>query len=420
MVILVREWLICGNKELSGKIKIDGAKNSLLAILIASIMSKDIVHLENVTPLKDTYAIIKILKKLNVRVLYDNKSKMIIDSRKIKNISLVCNEIEELRASYYFMGALLSIYKKVEISGPGGCEFATRPIDLHLKAFNDLGYSHRYQDKYYVLKKEGKNNKIIRFSKVSVGATINAILASCKIKGMVKLVNVALEPEIDDLIDFLNKCGAKIKRIDNDIVIKGVSKMHGCQHKIMQDRIEAGTYILIGACIGKDLIIEYNESDKLKALIDLLKKLNVDISVYSDKIKVSKIKKIDDVKMVFDVYPSLPTDLQQLISVFLSKSKNCSVIKDKVYPTRYTQIDDLNNMGFKMMVKGDFLYVYSSDNIVASETRCKDLRGGASLVMGALLAKGTTKIKDIEHINRGYYKMLDKLKKVGAIAYEKD
>lgn len=416
----MKEWLICGNKILSGTVKINGAKNALLPILIASIITKSVVYLDNVSPLKDTYVVIRILKKLNVRVLYDNKSKMIIDSRNVKNTTLICDEMKELRASYYFMGALLSMYKEIKISGPGGCKFASRPIDLHLHAFEKLGFSYSINESIYTFKKVNKSLKVVEFSKVSVGATINAILASCRINGVIRLVNVALEPEIDDLIDFLNKCGAVIRRVNDTIVIKGVKRFKGCEHKIIQDRIEAGTYLIIGACVGKNLIIEYENINHLKSLIDLLCKMNVEVKTFNNKIMVSKVDKIKDENLIFDVYPNLPTDLQQPLSILLTKCDGFCVLKDKIYPSRYTQIEDLTKMGFKMEIKKDCLYVYSSVDTNGNEVYCKDLRGGASLVVASLLTKGITTIKSVEHINRGYYDMINKLRKIGAIVYEKN
>jgi len=216
----VKEWHIWGNKDLSGSIEISGAKNAIVAILPAVILTRSIVKLDNVTPLQDTYVIIEILKKLDVRVIYDNKSKMIIDARDIDNHILDGSEMKKLRASYYFMGALLSSYKEVKVVGPGGCKFSNRPIDLHLYAFECLGCKVNVDSDLYVFNKGKIKTREIKFKKISVGATINALLASCKVRGNIRLINVAKEPEIDDLISFLNKCGANISRRDNEIIIK--------------------------------------------------------------------------------------------------------------------------------------------------------------------------------------------------------
>ena len=414
------KWVVSGGKKLSGMVKIDGAKNSLVAILPASIITKSIVKLENVTPINDTYVIIDVLKSLNVKVYYDNESVMIIDSRNIKYVDLVDEKMQKIRASYYFMGALLSLYQKVKILGPGGCKFSSRPIDLHISGFKRLGFDYEYDNQIYSFRKKEKGEKVIEFKKVSVGATINMILAVCKRKGVFRLVNVASEPEIDDVIDFLNKCGASIQRVKNDIKIRGVNKMHGCSHKIIQDRIEAGTYLIIGACIGENLKIKYKDIKHLSSLIDLLKKIGVKIYEDGEQIIVNSCEFIDDAHVICDIYPHLATDLQQPLSVLFTKCKNVSVLEDKIYPSRYTQVDDLTSMGFKMEVKEGKLYVYKSAELNSANVSCKDLRGGASLIVAALMAKGSSVIDNIYHIKRGYYDILNKLKRIGAIAYEKD
>ena len=416
----VRKWIIYGNRQVTGRVDISGSKNSLLAILAAAIVTKSIVELENVAPLQDTYMMISILEKLNVRVIYDGKSKLIIDARNITNCSLDCIEMGKLRASYYLIGALLSLYNEAKALGPGGCKFANRPIDLHLLAFSKLGFNCYENDDMYYFKKEKKIERTIIFDKVSVGASVNAILASIRVKGKVTLVNVAQEPEIDDLIEFLSKCGANIKRVDNQIIIVGTKKLSGCKHRIMQDRIEAGTFLILGACLGNNLKIMYNDSVYLKSLIEVLLDMGVDVKVYKDSIIVNKAKEVKDCEIIFDCYPSIATDLQQPLSILMSKSVNKSVLKDNVYPSRYTQIEDLNKMGFIMEVKDNNLIVNHSNQTSGQSIRCKDLRGGASLIVAALMANGKSEISDIWHIERGYYDIVNKLKRIGARIYEEN
>lgn len=416
----MKKWVIRGNKTLTGTIEINGAKNSLLAILPATIITKSIVKLENVTPLKDTYVMIDILKRLNAKILYDNKSKMIIDARNIKNVNLDGEYMSDIRASYYFMGALLSLFNEARVMGPGGCKFATRPIDLHLYAFSKLGFSYEIKDGIFHFNKAKTRSRVIEFEKISVGATVNAILSSCKIRGKVKLINVAIEPEVDDLIEFLNKCGANIVRRGREIIITGVTTFNGCTHTIVKDRIEAGTYLILGACVGNNLKINYPNKGHLKELIETLIKMGVDIKMKKDIMIVNKCDRIKDTNLICDVYPSIPTDLQQPLSILLTKTETMSILKDNVYPSRYTQIEDLNNMGFKMMIENESLYVSNSLNIHGRTVNCKDLRGGVSLVLAGLLANGETVIERVEHIERGYGNMVDKLKKIGANIYEKN
>lgn len=416
----MKKWIIYGNKELSGVVNINGSKNSLLAILAASIITKSIVELENVTPIKDTYMMISILRKLNVIIIYDNKSKMIVDARKVANKDLVFEEMGKLRASYYLIGALLSLYSNVKSLGPGGCGFATRPIDLHLFAFQKLGFSSFVEDNLYIFKKDRKIEKTIVFDKVSVGATVNAILASARVRGKVKLVNVAIEPEIDDLIAFLNKCGANIKRKDREINIVGNSRLVGCTHKIIQDRIEAGTYLILGACLGNNLRINYSYREHISSLLSLLENMKIPIEIKKDEIIISKRGDVEDFNLIFDAYPQLPTDLQQPISILLSRCSKWSFLKDKVYPSRYTQLGELNKMGFIMEVEDDVLRVKSSKEIKGACLSCKDLRGGASLVLASLIADGKSEISDVWHIERGYYDIINKLRHIGAMIYEEN
>ena len=416
----MKKWIIKGHKLLSGTIKVDGAKNSLVAILPASILTRSIIELENITPIDDTYVIIDILKSLNVKVIYDNQSRMIIDSRNVRNNALISENMRKLRASYYFMGSLLGLFKKAQVLGPGGCKFASRPIDIHLDVFNQMGIDYNEENGVYTLEKGNKRSKEIVLKRTSVGATINSILATVRQRGTTRIHNVANEPEIDDLILFLNKCGANVIRSDNKIIIKGVNKLHACKHSIMKDRIEAGTYLIMGACVGKNLKIEYNESKHLSSLIDILKNSGVDIEISENYLMVSDVDKVNDMNVICDSYPELATDLQQPLSILFTRTNTCSVFEDKIYPSRYTQVNDLNKMGFKMKVNDEKLFVYHSDNIMGSEVDCKDLRGGASLLIAALMGKGETVISNVHHIKRGYFDVLNKLRKIGAIAYEKD
>ena len=307
----MKKWVISRSDNVGGTIKVSGSKNSLLAIIPACLVIKDVVTLTNVPPFTDTYDMISILKDLNVKVLYDGKDKMIIDSRNIKNIAVNSDSVKRIRASYYFMGALLSLYKNVEVALPGGCNFASRPIDLHLNAFSKLGCEYQIKDNCYKFKKKKIKDRKIKFKKVSVGATVNAILASCRVNGKIKLENTALEPEIDDLICFLNRCGGRIKREGSSIIIEGKKKYRGCIYNVMDDRIEAGTYLILGACVGNNLKIIYKDSIYLKSLIELLVNFGVRINIFNEYLIVNKIDKIANSKIIFDVYPHIATDLQQ-------------------------------------------------------------------------------------------------------------
>lgn len=412
------DYKISGGKTLSGKIRVSGSKNALLPILAASVICKDIVILDNVAPLADTYAMVDILKYLNINVIYDNKSKMIIDSRRVTNKKIKRELAKKMRASYYFMGALLSLYNNVEIAYPGGCDFTKRPIDLHIDAFKKFGVEIIDDGAFLMLKKKRKNNSTIVFSKVSVGATINVILASIKTKEKIILVNVAMEPEIDDLINFLNACGINIYRKENQIIIEEFIKIHGANYKIMDDRIEAQTYMVIGALLGKNLEIIYKNKNDIGALLELFNSLGINIVEKGDTYIVNKASYIYGRDLVFDVYPSLPTDIQPILSLLFTQSREESSFIDKVYPDRYSQIEELLSMGYNLRVSDNKLLIRKNNCYFNSLVGCKDLRGGVSLVVAALLSNKVTYIENTYHIQRGYFNLVEKLKSVGAMIEE--
>ena len=405
---------INGGNSLSGEVSIGGAKNSLVAIIPASIITKAIVKIENVMPIEDTYTLISILNKLNVSTLYDDKSCLYIDARNIKNVRLDNDDMRKMRASYYFMGALLSLYNAIGIGGPGGCNFGERPIDLHLFAFSNLGINYSEKEGVYCFSKERGFNKEITFEKKSVGATINAILASCKIKGSVKFNNCSLEPEVDDLICFLNKCGCDISRIGESVVIKGVSKLKGCNYRIMPDRIEAGTFMIIAGLLGNGVKIKDINLSHLESVINTLRDIGVDIKECNNFLIVNKKDNYKNIDLVVDTYPGFPTDLQQPLTVLLSTCNGVSTIKETIYPARLSHIESLNVMNADIDISEDVIKINGDRKFVSADVSGKDLRGGISLVIAALLAKGKSKISGVKYIKRGYSDLVYKLKKLGA------
>lgn len=405
---------INGGNILSGEVVIGGAKNSLVALIPASIITKSIVKLTNVKPIDDTYNLIRILNYLNVSTLYDNKSCLYIDARKVKNIKLDIKEMESMRASYYFMGALLALYNRVSVLGPGGCNFGQRPIDLHLYAFECLGVRCEEDGNLYNFFKGAKREKEINFAKKSVGATVNAILASCKIKGKIILNNCALEPEIDDLISFLNKCGCNIKREGESIVIQGVNGLHGCDYEVMSDRIEAGTFMVIGALLGNNLKINKVEVEHVKSVLDTLKEIGVKIIERKNELIISKGNLYKNIDLVVEPYPGFPTDLQQPLTVLLSTCNGVSTINETIYPARLSHIESLNSMNADIKIDDSLIVINGSRTFVSGNVSGKDLRGGISLVAAALTAKGESRVSGVKYIKRGYSDLVSKLKRVGA------
>ena len=404
---------INGGKSLRGEVSIGGAKNSLVAIIVASIITKSIVKLTNVKPIDDTYTLLKILNRLNVKTLYDDRDCLYIDSRNIRNIKLDNEEVMNMRASYYFMGALLSLYKKVEIIGPGGCNFGSRPIDLHLYAFECLGVSCEMVDNLYTLKRVNKGTNIIDFKKKSVGATINAILAGCKGKGKIVIKNCALEPEVDDLISFLNACGCDIKRDNESILINKVNYLHGCDYKVMFDRIEAGTFMIIGGLLSDYLKIKNIELKYLGNIIDVLKNIGVKVEEEDNYLVIRRSNNYRPINLIVNPYPGFPTDLQQPLTVLLSTCDGVSTIKETIYPARLSHVDSLNKMNANININEDEIIINGNRTFKNCDVSGKDLRGGISLVIAALLARGESKIDGVKYIKRGYSDLVYKLRDIG-------
>ena len=332
----------------------------------------------------------------------------------MQNVEIGEDYSKKLRASYYFMGALLALYKKVEIIGPGGCNFGDRPIDLHLYAFKCLGVNYDINEDLYRLTKNDKVEGVIDFKKKSVGATINAILASCKGKGKIVISNCALEPEIDDLINFLNKCGCDIKRIEERILINQVGYLHGCEYKVMFDRIEAGTFMVIGGLLSSYLKIKNIETKYLRNVIDVLNDVGVGIEEGNDYVIVRKKDNYTPIDLVVNPYPGFPTDLQQPLTVLLSTCNGTSIIKETIYPARLSHVDSLNKMNAHIDINNDEIVVGGNVSFRNCDVSGKDLRGGISLVIAALLAKGESRIGGVKYIKRGYSDLVYKLRNIGA------
>ena len=349
-----------------------------------------------------------------MKTLYDDRDCLYIDARKIKNVKLDIEEVMQMRASYYFMGALLSLYNKVNVAGPGGCNFGERPIDLHLYAFECLGVNCDIDGKMYNFSKSGRPKREIVFEKKSVGATINAVLASCRINGEIVIKNCSLEPEVDDLIAFLNKCGANIYRTKEDVVVCGKNKLHGCDYRVMSDRIEAGTFMIIGAALGNNLKIKNVNCEHVRCLIDVLQKIGVRVLETKSGLIVSRGENYKNIDVVVSPYPGFPTDLQQPLTVLLSLCDGVSSIKETIYPTRLSHVESLNKMNANIEIKDDLIVINGNRNFMGCDVSGKDLRGGISLVVAALLANGESRIDGVKYIKRGYSDLVYKLKRIGA------
>lgn len=403
-----------GNHSLSGTIKISGAKNSSVALLPASILADSDVTICNVPEITDTDVLCEMLEYLGADVRRASES-VVITPNTIENKFITENYSKKLRASYYFMGALLGKFKHVEISLPGGCSIGARPINLHLKGFESLGATITTEsDKYIVDAKELKGANIY-LDIASVGATINIMLAAVLAKGKTVIENAAKEPEIVNVATFLNNMGAKITGAGtSEIRIVGVEKLNGCFHEVIPDRIEAGTYTIIGALVGDNLKIYNIIPEHIEALTSKLEEMGADIKIGADYLIINKKEKYTPTNVKTLVYPGFPTDLQQPFSVLLSKCDGISTIEETIFENRFMHLKELQKMGMNISKDGMKATFIGPTQLKATSVTATDLRAGASLVAAALAADGITTINNVEHILRGYEGIIEKLKDVGA------
>ena len=404
---------VIGQQRLSGKIYISGSKNSVVSLLPAAILTDECV-IEKVPHISDVDNLEEILRYLNVKFSLESGT-IYIDNGDILNRPIGEEYSSKLRASYYFMGALLSRFKKVEISFPGGCNIGKRSFDFHLMGFEKLGAEITIKDNLYIIKADELKGAVIDLPFPSVGATVNIILASVMAKGVTVINNAAREPEIENLIEFLNSMGAKIKGVNtNRLEIEGVSKLSGGKIKVIPDRIEAGTYILAGIMNGDDLEICNVEVKHLTSFFEVLDKMGANYKIIDDRVITNKTLNLKPVNIETNVYPGFATDLQQPITTLLLQANGISVLKENIYENRFQNVQYLNEMGANIEILGDTIKVCGPSSLKGKLVRTSDLRAGAALVLAALSASGETTITDIKHLLRGYSDLIKKLSNVGA------
>ncbi len=410
---------VIGKQTLSGKIYISGSKNSVVSLLPASILSDETV-IEKVPHISDVDNLEEILRYLGVKFSLESGT-IHIDSTSMVNKPITLEYSSKLRASYYFMGAMLSKFKKVEISFPGGCNIGARSFDFHLKGFEKLGAKVTIKDDLYIIEAKELKGAFIDLPFPSVGATVNIILASLKAKGKTIINNAASEPEIGNLIDFLNSMGAKIKGKDtNRLEIIGVGKLSGGSVRVIPDRIEAGTYILAGVMNGDNLEICDVNPNHLTSFFKVLDEMGCDYKIVGDKVITNKVSHLNSVNIETAVYPGFATDLQQPITTLLLQCDGVSTVKETIYENRFQNTKYLNEMGAHIEVLGNTIKVYGPTSLKGKLVRTSDLRAGAALVLAALSAEGETTITDIKHLLRGYSDLIKKLTNVGAKIWLED
>lgn len=410
----MKKIVINGSKELSGTINISGAKNSVVALIPAAILTDGIVKIENTPELSDTENLKKIIEILGGQIEF-GEGEMLIDGKNVESNPIPTELSDKLRASYYFMGSLLGRFKRVVINFPGGCKIGKRPIDLHLKAFRKMGVTIVREGDKYTLTAKNLHGANILLDFPSVGATINILLAAVLAEGETVIQNAAKEPEIINIISLLNNMGASIVGGGTDtIIIKGVKKLGGAIIEVIPDRIEAGTYMMIGALIGRDLRIANIIPQHLDILLSKMRDMGVDYKVEDDSVVFNRVDRLEAIDIKTLVYPGFPTDLGQPMAVLLTQADGESKFEETIYESRGGHYPELIKMGAKMEYTARSSVIEGPSKLFGTDVSASDLRAGAALMIAGLIASGTTKISNIEHILRGYEDLVDKLSSVGA------
>ncbi|MDO4376855.1 MAG: UDP-N-acetylglucosamine 1-carboxyvinyltransferase [bacterium] len=409
-----------GGKTLTGTVKISGAKNSVVALIPAAILCDEKVEIHNIPNISDIDALDEILRFIGAKIKKNNDT-LIIDASDINNIEIPENISKKLRASYYFMSALLGKYKKVDMYFPGGCNIGKRPIDQTLKAFRALGATVIEDNNKYSIRAEKLVGAEINLDMPSVGATVNAIYASVRAEGTTIINNAAREPEINNIVDFLNKMGAKIEGAGTSTIkIEGVNYLRSASIVSIPDRIEAGTYIIIGALLGNNLKIENIIPEHIKSLLEKLEEANVDFKVYDNYIIVNKSNDLKPITVETKGYPGFATDLQQPLTALLTQCDGVSYLTETIYENRFKNVEYLNKMGSNITINDRTIKIEGKTLLHGCEVTATDLRAGACMVIAGLIAEGTTTINEINHVLRGYENIIQKLTLVGAKIEEEE
>ena len=411
----MEKYIIEGGNRLNGEVEISGAKNAVVAIIPATILAKDRCVIENVPNISDVTILFRILRDLGAKVNYLTKNSVEIDTSHISEPVVPYESSRHLRASYYFLGAFLGRFSEAHVSPPGGCNFGVRPIDQHIKGFEalgaeittDYGFIHATSPQLY--------GSHIYLDVVSVGATINIMLAAVKAKGLTVIENCAKEPHIVDLANFLNSMGADIRCAGTDVIkIHGVDILHGTTYSIIPDQIEAGTYMTMAAATGGDVLIKNVIPKHLESITDKLLQAGVEVLEYDDSIRIRRSNPLKKVNVKTLPHPGFPTDMQPQMTALLSLAQGTSIVTEGVWDNRFKYVDELARMGAKIQVDGKVAVVEGVAQLSGAPVKATDLRAGAALLQAALCAHGTSVLEDIHYIERGYEDIIPKLQNLGA------
>ncbi|WP_408008651.1 UDP-N-acetylglucosamine 1-carboxyvinyltransferase [Pseudalkalibacillus sp. A8] len=410
----MEKLMIEGGHPLEGTVQISGAKNSAVALIPAAILADSTVTIDHLPGISDVGILRDLLEDIGGEVHLENNT-LTVQPENMISMPLPNGKVKKLRASYYLMGAMLGRFKKAVIGLPGGCNLGPRPIDQHIKGFQALGAKVTNEQGAIYLRADELVGARIYLDVVSVGATINIMLAAVRAKGQTIIENAAKEPEIIDVATLLSSMGAKIKGAGTDVIrIDGVESLHGCRHSIIPDRIEAGTYMIIAAAMGNGVTIDNVIPLHLESLIAKLREMGVHIELSDDSVFVRRGSSLNSVDIKTLVYPGFATDLQQPFTALLTSTEGTSIVTDTIYSSRFKHIDELRRMGANVKVEGRSAIINGPTLLEGAKVKASDLRAGASLIVAGLMAKGITEISNLEHVDRGYENLVTKLKGLGA------
>lgn len=409
------KFIINGGKRLTGTVNISGAKNAAVAIIPAAILAEGPCTLYNVPEINDVSIDLRILTEMGAEVKIINKNTIRIDAAHIRDMVVPYEMARSMRASYYFLSTMLNRFKRARVSMPGGCDLGDRPIDQHLKCFKALGADYNIEHGIVDIKADKLVGTQIYFDRVTVGATINAILAACKAEGLTILENAAKEPHIVDLANFLNSMGADIMGAGTDVIkIRGVNKLHGTEYTIIPDQIEAGTYMIAAAATKGDVIINNIIPKHLEPITSKLRKIGVVIEEHDEFLRVIGQERYEKTTVKTMPHPGFPTDMQPQLTALLTMAKGTSIVTESMFDNRFRYVDELRRMGANISVEGRVAVIEGVERLKGAPVKSTDLRAGAALIVAALSAEGVSEIYDIYHVERGYENMEIKLRGLGA------
>ena len=410
------KFIITGGQRLTGEVSVSGAKNAVVAILPATILAEGVCRIENIPNISDVTAMVNILKSMGAGIKYINRSTLEIDTRFVRSHIVEHDLTKQLRASYYLIGALIGRFHKAQVAMPGGCYLGLRPIDQHIKGFEALGAEVTMEENAMVnVKAEHLLGNSVYLDVVSVGATINVMLAAVKARGLTVIENAAKEPHIVDLANFLNTMGADVRGAGTDVIkIRGVEKLHGCEYSIIPDQIEAGTYMVAAAATRGDVLVKNVIPKHLEAITAKLIEVGATVIEDDEAVRVIMNKRPGHCNIKTMPHPGFPTDMQPLMTVMLTLANGTSIVTEGIWENRFRYVDELSRMGVNIQVAGRVAVIEGVQELLPAPMRATDLRAGAAMVVAALAANGVSEISEIDHIERGYEDIVEKLRGLGA------